>query len=107
MDLEQVEQGILNYLKREIADKADGILKFVIYTGMNMPNFRIRPIIESYRDNELVKLSGIFSDENHIDINKLYQAAKQAMQQCHHVEYMGIKFNSEDVDKLYHYITGA
>lgn len=105
MELEKIEHGLMEYIKHEIANKADGLTKFLIYTGLNMPNLHITPILENLKDNEIIKMTGVFIDDNHVDLDLLYSAAKQAMNQCHNVTYMGIKFDSSDIDKLYQYIS--
>ena len=57
-----------------------------------------------YKDNGIVNTLGIIKPDGDIDVDMLYRGMKDAMQKMHKVEFMGIVFMEEDVDKLYQHL---
>lgn len=104
MNLNQVENGIITYLQNEIAAKAPGPMKFIIYTGSYLGANSIHTILEQYLEHPMAKTLKIVSDDGDIDVDNLYTAMKQAINKIGSFEYLGIKFNEIDVDNLYSYI---
>ena len=100
VNLEQVENGLVNFVDREIGAKATGLKKFGIYF--------IMPTIKKTATNYLLKFKefvpDLFDENNNIDLDKFYNMAKEAIKKSGQFEYMGIIFNETDIDKLYSYI---
>ena len=104
MTFNQVEVGIINYINNEIAIKAQGPMKFIIYTGMALGTPKLEEMFIQYKGHPIIKALGIIGEDDEIDIDKLYTAMKKAISKVDTFEYMGIRFNERDVDSLYNYI---
>lgn len=100
--LQQVERGITNYIENEIAQKAVGIQKFATYFMMPQIPKKIEELFIKHKNGVIIK---DFIDSNsNVDIDKLYNTAKLAIQKSGQFEIYGIIFNETDVDKIYNYI---
>ena len=104
VSIEKVQVGISNYIENEIAKKAVGFNKFAVYFAMPIINNKVTKYIESFSDNPLTK--DMFDENKNIDLDKVYNMAKNAVQKSGQFVYFGIMFNETDIDKLYNYIKG-
>lgn len=99
---QQLQKGIIDFVEKEIAQKATGIKKFGVYFFM--------PTIYQTVENYTVKLKGvmptIFDGEN-INLDNLYNSSKEAIKKSGSVEFMGVIFNEADIDKLHYYIKSS
>lgn len=102
---QQVQLGVTNFIDNEIAKKAVGANKFMIYFAMPIINKKIMQYVESYSTNELTK--DMFDENRNVDIDSLYNMAKSAIKRSGQFVFYGIVFNETDVDKLYDYIRTA
>lgn len=103
MKINQIESGILEYVQKEIAEKApNGFLKFMIYTGSFLMLNKGEKALNTYLP--VLKAAELIDEEGDIDIEKLYEAAKQGIKESGSFEYKGITFHDKDVDNLYTYI---
>ncbi len=102
MKLADIEIGTMEYIQQEIASKATGPLKFLIYTGTFLGTGMIEQYINKYSD--VLKTMQIIDEEGNIDIDKLYNASKQGIKQSGSFEFKGIIFDEKDIDKLYSFI---
>ena len=97
VNLEQIQIGVINFIEKEIASKATGVKKFGIYFFI--------PTIKNSVVNYLLKLKGfmpdLFDENNNVNLDKLYNTAKEAIRKSGQFEFMGIIFNENDIDKLY------
>lgn len=102
VSIRQFQTGIVNYIEQEIASKAVGIKKFMVY--FVIPNLydKIPELLNKLKDNDMFK--DYFVDDNMINIDQLYNSAKIAIRKTGQIEYSGILFNETDIDKLYSYI---
>lgn len=96
---QQLQKGIIDYVEKEIAQKATGVRKFGVYFFM--------PTIYQTVETYTVKLKNVmptmFDGEN-INLDNLYNSSKDAIKKTGSVELMGIIFNESDIDKLHYYI---
>lgn len=104
MTFERVKDGMMKYIQEEIANKAPTHIKFLIYTGTFLGTAKFDCILEKLKDNIIIQTLGVIDEDDDIDIEALYEAAKKAMGKVGTVEYMGIRFNDSDVDCLYNHI---
>lgn len=104
MTLEKVEHGMIKYIQEEIANKAPTHMKFLIYTGTFLGTAKMECIFNKLKDHVIIQSLGVIDDNDEIDLDNLYNAARKAMDKVGTVEYMGIRFNESDVDSLYNYI---
>lgn len=102
MKLADIELGTAEYIQQEIASKATGPLKFLIYTGTFLGASMLEKNVQKY--SGLLKQMEVLNDQGDIDIDKLYNAAKQGIQKSGSFEYKGIIFSENDIDKLYSFI---
>lgn len=102
VNLQQVEVGIINYIEKEIAQKAVGMQKFAIYFLMPQIPKKIEELFNKNKDNAMLN---IYLDENgNIDLDAVYNNAKQAIRKSGQITMWGIIFNESDIDKIYTYI---
>ena len=66
--LQQVEQGIVNYVENEIGKKAVGLNKFATYFLLPQIPKKVESLFSKYKDNEMLI---DYLDENfNIDLDK-------------------------------------
>lgn len=104
VNAEQIRLGVNNFIENEIAKKAVGANKFLVYFIMPMINKKLSNYIETFKNNELTK--DMFDTNGNVDLDKVYNMAKQAVQKSGQFVLFGIVFNETDIDKLYNYIKG-
>lgn len=102
MKLTDIELGVMNYIHQEIAAKATGLTKFLIYTGSFLGATKGEKLITRYLP--MLQNMDLIDEEGNIDIEALYNAAKQGIKQSGSFEFKGIIFDEKDIDKLYNYI---
>ena len=101
---EQIQLGITNFIENEIAKKAVGANKFLIYMAMPIVNKKVTQYVNDFASNPLTK--ELFDENNNVNLDKVYNMAKSAIQKSGQFVYYGIVFNETDIDKLYTYIRG-
>ena len=107
----KIEQGVAAYLDSELMPKlpANGVQKVIVGTAMSLLIKRSGAILDSYKDNQLVKMLGIMDSEGNVDIDVLAEELKKNMPKDGlrvDVPIIGaLTFKENDVDKLYEYIT--
>ena len=99
VNVQQFEIGVNKFIENEIAKKAVGFNKFAVYFAMPIINKQVENYINTFHNNELLK--DIFDENKNIDIDKVYNMAKSAIQKSGQFVY-----NESDIDKLYSYIKG-
>lgn len=104
MTYHTVKEGILEYVHHEIVDKAHGTNKFLLYTGLALLTPKLDEMYHQYKAHPVIKALEIIHDDDHIDVDKLYTAMKQAITHVGKFEFMGIIFDHNDVDSLYSHI---
>lgn len=101
VNIEQFEHAVLQYYNSEILSKATGFKKFTMSLVYEMYSTRIKMIIMELLNNPLIKMTGVVDENNFIDIDVLYHAAKEAIHKTGQFTVFGIIFNESDIDKLY------
>ena len=104
VNTEQIQVGTMNFVENEIAKKAVGANKFFVYFSMPIIKKKITQYINSFAENELTK--DMFDGNGNVDIDTVYNMAKEAIQKSGQFVMFGIVFNETDIDKLYTYIRG-
>lgn len=102
VNTEQVQLGVLNFVENEIAKKAVGVNKFITYFSMPIISKRITEYINNFSQNQLTK--DMFDENHNVDIDVVYNMAKNAIKKSGQFTLYGIIFNENDIDKLYTYI---
>ena len=98
----QIEVGVANFIEQEIASKAVGFQKFAIYFVMPKVNKTIEHYIHQFKSNPI--LSDSFNENGDINIDEVYNMAKQAVRKSGQFSLYGILLDESDIDKLYAYI---
>ena len=104
MFYDQVKEGVLKYVQSEVINKAEGPMKFVLYTGVALATPKLDEMYKQYKHHPVIKALEIIKENDEIDTNALHIAMKQAISQVGRFEFMGIIFNAQDVDMLFKYI---
>ena len=103
--IEQVKLGVLNFVEREIATKAVGAQKFLTYMALPIVGTTVEKYAKSFHENPATVT---FFDENGaVDIDMLYNMAKEAVRKSGQFAVYGVILGESDIDKLYHYIKGG
>ena len=102
---EQILIGVTNYIDEEIAKKAVGANKFFVYFAMPIMNKKINKYIDDFSKNEMTK--DMFDINGNVDIDIIYNMAKDAVRKSGQFTLYGIIFNETDIDKLHTYITNV
>lgn len=103
--LDKIKSGMSQYLESELATKTTGLPKFLTYFCIPVITSKADDLYHSLQDNILAK--DFFSEDGDVDIDRVYNLAKDAIHRSGSIEMLGIRFNEADVDSLYHYIVRA
>lgn len=103
VNVQQIERGVANYIETEIASKAIGVKKFVVYFMIPQINKKIADTITSLSGNAM--FAGLCDESGNIDLDAVYTQAKDAIRHTGQIELAGIAFNEGDIDSLYRYIS--
>lgn len=101
---EQIQIGVSNFIENEIGKKAVGFNKFATYFALPIINKKVVNYIDSFAKNPLTK--DMFDENQNVNVDEVYNMAKNAIQKSGQFVYFGIVFNETDIDKLYSYIRG-
>ena len=100
--IQQIQRGLTNYIEAEIGSKAVGKAKFLTFFFAPQISNEVGKFIVNNKDNIMMKE---FIDESgNVDLDKIYNQAKEAARKSGQIEMYGIVFNETDLDKLYNYI---
>ena len=105
--VEQAQMGVNNFIDNELGKKAVGANKFIIYFAMPIIDKKIAQYVDSFASNPL--MADMFDENHNINLDTVYEMAKEAVRKSGQFVYLGVVFNETDIDKLYTYIknTGA
>ena len=105
VSLEQIQNGIADYIDTEIVAKMSGWQKWAVGTAAAVILQRVPEIVEQAQNNPLIKAMGVVDSDGMVDLDILHKELKA---QAHtgpittSIPMIGpIKFSEEDVDKLY------
>lgn len=105
VSVQQIQMGVVNFVEKEIAQKAVGLQKFAVYFMLPKISQNLISAIDKYRSNPMIH--DLFDENGNAKIDEIYSMAKDAVQKSGQFEYAGIIFNETDIDKLYQYIVGV
>lgn len=107
----QVQQGLARYVDEELISKMEGWQRWVFGAGAAMYLDKAPQLIEQYRQHPAVKMLGVIGDDNHIDIDKLYQhmlpQAKKGAATITIPMLGAVTLDERDIEKLYRYIINS
>ena len=102
VNLEQIKIGLNNFIDQEIAKKAVGLNKFLTYLAMPVIDKNVDFYMESFSKNAVTKY--MFDENGNVDIDAVYNMAKDAIRKSGQIVVYNIMFNESDIDRLYSYI---
>lgn len=110
VSVNKIEHGIANYLDAELMPRfqGNGVERVIVGTVASLVIRKSGAIVNSYKDNDLVKMLGIMDNDGNIDIDVLAEELKNNITKDGvkvNIPVIGtITFHKEDVTKLYDYI---
>ena len=108
VNIDQIRMGVKKYIENELAHKATGVTKFMIYFVMPGLDKQVVQYVNTMQTNEM--FAEMFDEDKNIHIDKVYDRATFAIEKSGNkllLEKYGICLDRNDVDKLYCYIKEA
>lgn len=111
--VKQLEKGIARYLDDELAEilPQETWKKIAVATGISLIIKNMDKLVLTYKDNTVVKLTGIIDDNNNIDIDSVADVLKSQIpaegMKINAPVVGAITFYKNDVDKLHQCIMGV
>ena len=105
VNTEQIQIGASAFIENEIAKKAVGANKFIIYFAMPIISKKISQYVDKFSSDPI--MSDMFDENGKVDLDKVYNMAKGAVKRSGQFVYYGIVFDENDIDKLYASIKGV
>lgn len=108
--VDRIEKGLAGYVDAEIIPQlhGNGVERVLVGTCASLLIRKSSTIINGYKDNPLVKMTGIMDEDGNVDIETLAEEVKANMPKDGvHIEIpvLGtLTFKSEDIDKIRDYI---
>jgi hypothetical protein len=105
VNTDQIRVGVKKYIENELAHKATGVTKFMIYFIMPSMDKKVLDYIVKMQDNEMFE--DMFDDNKNMHLDKVYDRALFAVEKLGNkllLEKYGISMDRGDVEKLYSYI---
>ncbi len=111
VSIEQVQNGIANYIDAEIVAKMTGWQKWAVGTAAGVVLQRAPKLYEQARSHPLIQAMGVIDGEGMIDADTLHKELKVQAQSgpiSVDIPMAGtVKFSEADVDKLFAMIKNA
>lgn len=105
VNTDQIRIGVKKYIENELAHKATGVTKFMIYFIMPSMDKKVLDYIVKMQENEMFE--DMFDDNKNVHLDKVYDRALFAVEKLGNkllLEKYGISMDRADVEKLYSYI---
>ena len=107
-NLDQVMMGLTKFIDNEILTKINGWQKWVIGTGLGIVTTKMENVFNSLKNNELVKMLELIDDNDHINVDAIYnELMKQAQREPITIDLPmlgALTLKEQDVMSLYNYI---
>lgn len=110
VSVDKIERGVADYLDEELMPQfqGNGLEKVIIGTAASLLIRKSGTIVESYKDNKLVRMLGIMDENGNVDVDILAEELKKNISKDGvkvDVPVIGtLTFHKDDVDKLHNYI---
>jgi hypothetical protein len=102
---DQIRMGVKKYIEHELAQKATGVTKFMIYFVMPSMDKKVISYITKAQDNEMFE--DMFDENKSVYLDKVYDRAIFAAEKSGDkifLEKYGIALDRSDIEKIYSYI---
>ena len=107
VSVDQIKVGIKKFIEMELASKANGVTKFLIYFVLPSIDKETQNMINIARENTL--FSSLFDENGQILLDDVYMRASEAINKTGKIviDKFGISLDRTDIEKLYQYIRGV
>lgn len=86
------------YLEQELVPKANGLQKVILYMAIPVVTAQAQTILDKYKP--ALSILDSLTENDMVDLDKLYPRLKDAVHKSGKVTIMGIIFDETDVDKI-------
>lgn len=106
---DQIMRGIVNYIDSEVMSKLPASNRWLVGTMVVLANNKTANVVESLKENSLVKAFGIVDDSGNVDVDALITAMKESINRYGNIvidipAVCKLTFDSHDLDRLEAYI---
>lgn len=107
VSVDQVRVGVKKFIENEVAYKATGMVKFLIYFTLPSIDKGVVDYINKAKESPL--FSEMFNENGHIVIDEVYDRAVFAMDKSGKLllDKFNLTLDKTDIEKLYQYIKEA
>ena len=105
VNTDQIRIGVKKFIENELAHKATGVTKFMIYFMMPGMDKKVLDYIVKMQDNDMFE--EMFDENKNLYLDKVYDRALFAVDKVGNkvlLEKYGIALDRSDLEKIYSYI---
>ena len=105
VNTDQIRIGVKKFIENELAHKATGVTKFMIYFMMPGMDKKVLDYIVKMQDNDMFE--EMFDENKNLYLDKIYDRALFAVDKVGNkvlLEKYGIALDRSDLEKIYSYI---
>ena len=105
VNTDQIRIGVKKFIEHELAHKATGITKFMIYFVMPSLDKSVQEYVVKMQENEM--FCEMFDENKNMYLDKVYDRAVFAVEKVGNkvfLEKYGISLDRNDIEKMYSYI---
>jgi hypothetical protein len=105
VNTDQIRIGVKKFIEHELAHKATGITKFMIYFVMPSLDKTVTEYISKMQENEM--FDEMFDENKNMHLDKVYDRAVFAVEKVGNKVYLekyGIALDRSDIEKIYSYV---
>lgn len=103
--IDNVRNGVSVFVEREIAAKAVGVQKFITYMAIPLVGGAVVKYAQAFKENPIT--AKFFNENGEVDIDELYNMAKNAVRKSGQFTVYGVILGETDIDKIYANIKGG
>lgn len=109
MEMARIRDGILDYATERVLPKMSPSRQFVAGAALGLVAARSEALMQELTKNELIKASGLVTENGMVDLDAVYDAMLVQMRRQRElpidIPMMGrMTFNESDLTELYRYI---
>lgn len=109
MEIARIRDGVLDYATERVLPKMSPARQFLAGTAMGVMAARADALTKALAENELVKASGLVTENGMVDLDTIYEAAMMQMKKQKtlpiDIPIMGRwTFDEDDLNELYRFI---
>lgn len=107
VNAEQITAGVVKYIDTELAPKATGMMKFMIYfIAPSIPN-KVSQLMQKYHDDAL--FSDLFDEKGNVKLEDVKTRAQVAVNKLGrlYIDKLNLFVDESDIEKLYNLIKNS